>query len=223
MTYYYIGQGTSGGVSDPVDYTELIQSIRDKGGTVSDDATFNDIITAVNGIPLGVEPTGLLVIENAITERGGTITKEGDVATVEELAAAIWTIPDSGGAGSERKYPVSADIPDDQYADIEVFLEERTPEYSHFWELTYKDRQDKEVYHYVVTKTDVGGFVVTESWGSTVIAFANGVSDYYFSHMIIDGVPQEPDDMEGLFADTFNYSIKENAELQFKYLEVVKS
>lgn len=182
MSYFKINAMGGGSVPEcpepePVDYTELIQSIRDKGGTVADDAT------------------------------------------LEEIILALSTIPGGGSSGGGRKYPVNESVTDDQYNEILLFVEEKAPEFPHFWELIYTDRQDKEVLHYVVTQKDVGGYVIGELFGSIVIQFANGVSDYYYTRMIIDGVLQEPDSMEGEFADTFNHSIKENTELEFKYLE----
>lgn len=52
MPYFKISN-TGGGGSEPADYTELIQSIRDKGGTVADGATFQEIIVALSTIPEG--------------------------------------------------------------------------------------------------------------------------------------------------------------------------
>ncbi|ARK23564.1 hypothetical protein SporoP37_01880 [Sporosarcina sp. P37] len=95
MPYFKISNtGGSGGGSEPVDYTELIQSIRDKGGTVADGATLSEIIIAVTSIPDYVEPLDLQPIAQAIRDKGGTIA-EGNI-TVLDLLAAIATIPDPG-------------------------------------------------------------------------------------------------------------------------------
>ncbi|PID15610.1 hypothetical protein CSV63_07480 [Sporosarcina sp. P34] len=93
MPYFKISNtGGNGGGSEPADYTELIQSVRDKGGTVADGASLQEIIIAVATIPDYVEPLDLQPIAQAIRDKGGTVA-QGDI-TALDLVAAITTIPE---------------------------------------------------------------------------------------------------------------------------------
>lgn len=92
MPYFNISN--IGGASEPVDFTELIKIIRDKGGTVADDATLEEIILAIASIPDFVEPIDLQPIAQAIRDKGGTVA-EGEITAID-LIIGITTIPDPG-------------------------------------------------------------------------------------------------------------------------------
>lgn len=88
--------------TEPIDLTPLADAIRARGGTVTD-VTLQGLINAVGTIPVstggGSTPEDLTPIETAITTKGGTVNKASSRATVQELAFAVGTIPQSGVPG----------------------------------------------------------------------------------------------------------------------------